>query len=424
MSKSHLLVGSLLLLAACTESTNPGGRIGADAQTRDLDAAPIPDPDVRIIDAGPDLPPSDRPSLDLGDASLDGRDIMDAGDGLDEGLANDLGDSGAIIPARTMWVALGGESRLAVVTLSASGDLEERPQESLSLPGSPSTLAYSRLNQRLYVGIEFENETAGITTVSINPNRTLNLIGTTPMNDLPVYLSVAGPDDRWLVSAFFFTNHLRTFDTQTNIPHPQVSEVEVSEQPHAAEPHLGRIYVPHRVGDITEWYDLLPTGILSLAGALPSENEAWPRHIVFNSAGTYAYVINENSDSVTSHRVVGGALEALETEFALPEATDGTTNTAADIHITPDDRFVYASQRGENVIAILEVQANGTLNFVDAVPTEARPREFTISPDGQFLVVAGRDTDAIQSYRIETNGQLTPIARLELGSDPRWIIID
>ena len=58
------------------------------------------------------------------------------------------------------------------------------------------------------------------------------------------------------------------------------------------------------------------------------------------------------------------------------------------------------------------------------VPTEMTPREFDLSPDGRFVVVAGQGNGFLQSYRVQVDGTLASVDRLDIGDDPRWVIIE
>ncbi|NIS33577.1 MAG: beta-propeller fold lactonase family protein, partial [Actinobacteria bacterium] len=81
-----------------------------------------------------------------------------------------------------------------------------------------------------------------------------------------------------------------------------------------------------------------------------------------------------------------------QTITTLPAGFDGDTNTCADVHVTPDARFVYGSNRGHDSIAMFAIGTDGMLTALGTVDTEARPREFDVSPDGRFVVVAGQDS--------------------------------
>ena len=72
----------------------------------------------------------------------------------------------------------------------------------------------------------------------------------------------------------------------------------------------------------------------------------------------------------------------------------------ADIHLSPDGKFLYASVRLQNDgIAIFKVDSDGTLTNAGYQPTGIHPRNFNITPNGKFLLVACRDSGCIQIFR-------------------------
>jgi 6-phosphogluconolactonase len=145
-----------------------------------------------------------------------------------------------------------------------------------------------------------------------------------------------------------------------------------------------------------------------------------PRHFVFAKNGTMAYVINELGSTVAHlhYDALSGKLETVEIVSTLPDGFQGE-NRSADLHLSPDERFLYGSNRGHDSIVIYAVDADtGRLTLVGHVPTEGRtPRNFAISPSGRFVLVANQNGDSIVTFRRETsNGLLHCIDKLEIGS--------
>lgn len=135
-----------------------------------------------------------------------------------------------------------------------------------------------------------------------------------------------------------------------------------------------------------------------------------PRHLVFHPNGQYAYLFGELSSDVIalSYDSDGGALNQIQTLSSIPEEhTD--FNGGAAIRISPDGKFVYASNRGHDSIVIYSVQSDGTLELVDYTPTEgAVPRDFSLDPTGKFAVVGHQDSDNLTLFeRDEETGKLT-----------------
>ena len=138
---------------------------------------------------------------------------------------------------------------------------------------------------------------------------------------------------------------------------------------------------------------------------------AGPRHITFHPGGKYAYVINELHATVTAfaHDRDRGNLKEVQTIPTLPADFTGE-NTSADIHVSPDGRFLYCSNRGHDSIAAFEIAPrSGKLTFVAHQSSGGKaPRNFAIDPTGRFLLVANQKSDNIVTYRRDlTTGQLT-----------------
>jgi 6-phosphogluconolactonase (cycloisomerase 2 family) len=115
-----------------------------------------------------------------------------------------------------------------------------------------------------------------------------------------------------------------------------------------------------------------------------------PRHFTFHPNRQYAYCIEELSGMVSTYTYSNGKLDPVQRIFANSYPHDSCWS--ADIHISPDGRFLYASNRGkdENTIAIFSIdQDNGMLKPVGHQSTYGdHPRNFTIDPSGKFLLVA------------------------------------
>jgi 6-phosphogluconolactonase len=129
-----------------------------------------------------------------------------------------------------------------------------------------------------------------------------------------------------------------------------------------------------------------------------------PRHLAFHPSGKYVFVLNELNSTVTAFtRDPGkGSLKELQTLTTLPKDFTGT-NTGADIHVSPDGRFVYCSNRGHDSIAIFAVDPSGdALTPVGHESTRGMtPRNFAIDPTGTFLLVANQKSDNIVVFRLD-----------------------
>ena len=131
---------------------------------------------------------------------------------------------------------------------------------------------------------------------------------------------------------------------------------------------------------------------------------AGPRHLAFHPHQPFVYVISELQSTVTvfRHDEQQGAFAALQTISTLPDAFTGQ-NLGAEIQVAPSGRFVYASNRGHDSLAIYAVDGEtGQLALVGHEATQGvGPRAFIIDPTGTLLLVANQDTDTVVTFWID-----------------------
>jgi 6-phosphogluconolactonase len=151
---------------------------------------------------------------------------------------------------------------------------------------------------------------------------------------------------------------------------------------------------------------------------------AGPRHFVFSPDGRFLYLLNELDATIDVHAFDAetGGLEARQSVALLP-AGFPQPPSAADIHVTPDGHFLYASERASSRIFGFAVEpASGALSLVESVATEPSPRGFAISSDGRFLLAAGQTSHRLSLYSIDPgSGRLTKKLDCPAGSNPNWI---
>ncbi len=130
---------------------------------------------------------------------------------------------------------------------------------------------------------------------------------------------------------------------------------------------------------------------------------AGPRHIDFHPKLDIAYLVEELTGTISVFNYKEGKLELVQNTSSHPLSYIGAFGSA-DIHVSPDGRFLYASNRGDaNSIAIFSIdQQTGMLQIAGFQPTLGiHPRNFSIDPTGNFLLVANRDSDEIVIFRID-----------------------
>lgn len=135
--------------------------------------------------------------------------------------------------------------------------------------------------------------------------------------------------------------------------------------------------------------------------ALQLEPGDGPRHLIFHPTKPMAFAVNELSSSVVSLKadLENGVFEVIDKKSTLPEGYD-EKNADADVHITADGRFLYASNRGHNSIAMFAVSEEGELNSLGHEPVQGSwPRNFALSPDDSYLLVANQESNNIVVFK-------------------------
>jgi len=137
----------------------------------------------------------------------------------------------------------------------------------------------------------------------------------------------------------------------------------------------------------------------SVINVLPGHG---PRHIDFSPDKKYMYLITEMGGVIYVYDYDGPKSKQLEAISLVADGFKGATG-AADIHVSPDGKFLYATNRGDaNEIVVFAIdQSTGRLTFVERKPSMGKtPRNFAIDPSGNYLLVANQNSDDIYVYRI------------------------
>jgi len=167
-----------------------------------------------------------------------------------------------------------------------------------------------------------------------------------------------------------------------------------------------------------------------------------PRHFIISSDNRFVYLLGEMTGTVTTLAVDGktGLLTEVSSVSGLPPDTKlgpgairggpnprNTDNDiwAADIHMTPNGKFLYISERTSSSLGVLGVDpASGKLTYLSSAATERQPRGFAIDPKGRFLVATGEKSETISVYAIDqANGALKFLAKYPTGKGSNWVEI-
>jgi len=151
-------------------------------------------------------------------------------------------------------------------------------------------------------------------------------------------------------------------------------------------------------------YDYNPssnTEILTLKDSVSVKAGSGPRHLIFDKKGKYVYVLQELDGTITTFKYNQGTLTYLNETSILPSDYSGNIGSA-DIHISPNGKFLYATNRGDaNTISVFKIKKKGKLQSKGQMSTLGKgPRNFVIDPTGRYLLVGHQYSNDIVVFKI------------------------
>ncbi|MBA4277471.1 lactonase family protein [Flavobacterium sp.] len=142
------------------------------------------------------------------------------------------------------------------------------------------------------------------------------------------------------------------------------------------------------------------TEVLKLKSSFDVKSGSGPRHLTFSKDGKFVYLLQELDGTLTSFSYADGILKKVSETTVVASDFKGDVG-AADIHISPDGKFLYATNRGTaNDISVFKILGKGKLEFVQRISVLGKgPRNFTIDPTGNFLLVGLQYTNEIVIFK-------------------------
>lgn len=287
---------------------------------------------------------------------------------------------------------------------------------------NPSFLAISKDRQKVFAVNETEN--GNVSSFKWNMERTsLELISQVPTNgDYPCYVELNSAESSVAI-ANYMTGNVGVYDLDKNGTietdpyfgqHEGVGPNEARQEgPHAHcvrfSPKSKYMYAVDLGIDEVVKYSVIEDSISEPQTALKLEPGDGPRHLIFHPTQDIAYVISELSSTVVAAKVdrESGDLTVFDRVSTLPEGYEGESY-CADIHISDDGKFLYASNRGHNSIAVFSLEG-GQMNLLETQNVKGDwPRNFALSPDANnsFLLVANQKSDNIVVFKRNTESGL------------------
>jgi 6-phosphogluconolactonase len=308
---------------------------------------------------------------------------------------------------------------------------------------SPSYLAFDPSGTHLYNVNEDAGSGAGVTAHHVKADGTLEPLNHRAGSDATPQQGCNGscgfthlavdPSGKFLVAASYDGGSISLFPIATDgslAPEKQLLDFGNQAQAHSvAFDSAGKhAFVPTLGLDEVQQLLLSADGTLSpnTPAFVQSAAGAGPRHVVVHPNGKLVYVINETASTLTPYALSSeGKLTPGSSVSTLPAGFSGESY-GQHVEVSPDGRFVYASNVGHDSIAVFAVEpATGALTHLQDQPSGgAWPRDFDLDPNGDVLVVANRDSNSLCVFAIGADGKLTPVGQATtVPAEPSSVVI-
>jgi 6-phosphogluconolactonase len=333
--------------------------------------------------------------------------------------------------ARTIIYISNADSRDIYVMELNESDGSSNVVDKVAVGGNVMPLAISP--DRKYLFASMRSEPYSVSSFAINPDSgKLTPVKTVPLPDNMAYLST-DRSGRYLFGASYAGNKISVntigFTGEVNATPLEVIPTGKKAHAIATDPSNRFLFVTSLGEDIILQYRFNEvTGEITPNDppAVEAGKGAGPRHFVFHPNRRFVFCTNELDGSVSTYRFdASGTLTLLDSISVMPADFKGGAPWTADVHLTPDGRFLYASERTSSTIAAFHVDVgSGTLTLIGHYPTETQPRGFNIDPGGKYLLAAGQKSNGLSTHAIDQNtGALGKPSHKDVGRNPNWVEI-
>ncbi|MFS3726346.1 6-phosphogluconolactonase [Proteus mirabilis] len=324
---------------------------------------------------------------------------------------------------QVVYVASPESHQIHAYTLNSAGEMHLL--QVVEVAGQVQPMVASADGKHLYVGIRPH---FSVVTFEIAPDGQLEQKAITAIPSAPVHLCL-DKTERFLFVPSYHQGNLAVLPiNQQGIAQAPIQLIEGLNKPHSSniDWHNKQLIVPCLGEDHIRLFNLSEEGHLSEARSeeLTTAINAGPRHLAFNPNGEVFYCLNELDATINVYRRMGDLYRLMQTIDIVPE-TFNSTRWAADIHITPDGRFLYASERSESLISVMAVsEAGDHLQPVGHYTTQTQPRGFNLDNTGNYLISCGQKSDFVSVSRIDRQtGALTELACYPIGKGAMWVTV-
>ncbi len=306
--------------------------------------------------------------------------------------------------------------------------VETAPLVGVEKPGSSTPLAVSPDHRFLLAAVRSQPHVAVSFAIDAKTGR-LKYLGSGPLADSMAYIAT-DHSGKFLFSASYGGNKVAVNPIGSDgVVLAAVQVIPTGLNAHAiqADPNNRYVFATNLGSDQVLGFKFdAATGQLAPndPSATGVADKSGPRHFAFHPGHKFVYLLHELNGAILAfaYDEDKGSWRELQRTTALPAGFDGKP-WAADIHLTPDARFLYASERTSNTLTAFAVDAaSGLLTPIASVPTETQPRGFNIDPSGRYLAAVGELSNAMTVYAIDqAKGALTKLQSYPVGKKPNWV---
>jgi len=335
--------------------------------------------------------------------------------------------SGHAAAATYAYISNADSQEISVLSLNPrNGELT--PVETVKVGGNVMPLAVSPDKRVLYASLRSQPFRVASFAIDAGTGQ-LRKLGEASLADSMANIAT-DRSGRWLFAASYGGNKITVNSIGKDGAAGAVQQlIATSPNAHSIQPDASNrfVFATSLGGDnLSSWRFDDATGTLSANEPALTKTRAksGPRHFVFDRAQRFAYLLCELDASlyVFAYDAARGALRELQVTTVLPPGFAGKP-WAADLHLSPDGRYLYASERTTSTITAFKVDAaTGELKTIGQVPTEKTPRGFAIDPSGRYLLATGQESHSVSVHAIDpANGSLSLLKRYPVGQNPNWV---
>jgi 6-phosphogluconolactonase len=333
-----------------------------------------------------------------------------------------------------VYVGSSDSQDVTVFNLLADGGLI--PTETIAVPGPGKPggslpMAISPDKKWLFAAVR--NGPYSLVTFAIDAQSgRLTLVGSGPLADSMCYITT-DRGGRFILAASYGGNKITLSPLNADGVVADTQQI-VETQPNAhcviVDPSNRFVLNTSLGGDVVHQHKFdASTGILAPndPATIAVKAKAGPRHLIFSPDQRFAYLVNELDGTIyvfPYDSTIGVLRKEIQVASVLPRGFTGTP-WAGDIHVTPNGRFLYASERTSSTLAAFTInKPNGVLKAVGSYLTEEQPRAFAVDPAGKYVLAAGQLSNSLTVHAIDQeSGALNKLNEYPVGRNPNWIEI-